>query len=40
MKGLMGIVRGTEKCPPEKATDPKDQVAITAAFDKWHAQND
>jgi len=40
MKGLMGIVRGTEKCPPEKATDPKDQVAVTATFDKWHAWND
>jgi len=40
IKGLMGIVRGTEKCPPEKATDPKDQVAVTAAFDKWHVWND
>jgi len=40
IKGLMRIVRGTEKCPPEKATDPKNQVAITAAFDKWHAWND
>jgi len=39
MKGLMGIVKGTEKCPSEKATDPKDQVAVTATFDKWHAQN-
>ena len=36
----MGIVRGTEKCSPEKATDPKDQVAVTTAFDKWHAWND
>jgi len=40
IKGLMGIVRGTEKCSPEKATDPKDQVAVTTAFDKWHAWND
>ena len=39
MKGLMGIVKGTEKCPPERAIDPKDQAAVTAAFDKWHAQN-
>ena len=39
-KGLIGIVRGTEKCPSEKATDPKNQVAVTAAFDKWYAQND
>jgi len=40
IKGLMGIVRGTEKCSPKKATDPKDQVAVTTAFDKWHAWND
>ena len=40
MKGLMGIVRETEKCPPEKAIDPKDQVAVTAAFNKWHTWND
>jgi len=40
IKDLMEIVREIEKCTPKKATDPKDQVAITAAFDKWHAQND
>jgi len=40
MKGLMGIVRETEKCPPEKAIDPKDQVAVTTAFNKWHTWND
>jgi len=40
MKGLIGIVRGTEKCPSEKVADPKDQVAVTATFDKWHAWND
>ena len=40
MKGLMGIARGTEKCPPQTAEDPKDQDAVTAAFDKWHAWND
>ena len=40
IKGLMEIVRGIEKCPPEKATDPKDQVTVTITFDKWHAQND
>jgi len=34
MKGLMEVVRGTEKCLPEKTTDPKDQVTVTAAFDK------
>jgi len=40
MKGLMEIVRGTEKCLSKKAINPKDQVAVTAAFDKWHAWND
>jgi len=40
MKGLMEIVRGTEKCSLKKAIDPKDQVAVTATFDKWYAQND
>ena len=40
MKGLMGIARGTEKCPPQTAEDPKDQDAVTAAFDRWHAWND
>ena len=36
----MGIARGTEKCPPQTAEDPKDQDAVTAAFDRWHARND
>ena len=40
IKGLIGIVRGTEKYLPKKVADPKDQVAVTAAFNKWHAQND
>jgi len=40
VKGLMGIVRGTKKYPPKKVTDPKDQVVVTATFDKWHVQND
>jgi len=39
IKGLMEIVRETEKCLPKKATDPKDQVVVTAAFNKWHTQN-
>ena len=34
IKGLMEIVRGIEKCPPEKATDPKDQVAVRATGHK------
>jgi len=34
------LTRGTEKCPPQTAEDPKDQDAVTAAFDRWHAQND
>jgi len=33
----MGIVRETERYLSEKATDPKDQVVVTATFDKWHA---
>jgi len=40
IKGLMEIVREMEKYLPEKVTDPKDQVAVTAAFNKWHAWND
>ena len=36
----MGIARGTEKCPPQTVEDPKDQDAVTAAFDRWHAWND
>jgi len=40
VKGLMGIVRGTKKYPSKKVTDLKDQVAVTATFDKWHVQND
>jgi len=40
IKGLMGIARGTEKCLPQTAEDPKDQDAVTAAFDRWHARND
>jgi len=24
LRGLIGIVKGTERCPPEVATDPKD----------------
>jgi len=40
MKGLMEIMRETEKCPPKKTIDPKDQVAVIATFNKWHAQND
>ena len=40
IKGLMGIVRGIKKCLPKKVTDPKDQVAVTAVFDKWYAWND
>ena len=34
LRGLFGIVKGTEKCPPEVATDPKDQVTVTAAYDR------
>ena len=40
MKGLMEIMRETEKCPPKKTIDPKDQVAVIATFNRWHAQND
>jgi len=36
MKGLMEIVRGTEKCPPKKTTDLKDQVAVTVINIKWN----
>jgi len=34
MKSLMGIARGTEKCSSQTAKDPKDQDAVTAAFDR------
>ena len=34
LRGLFGIVKGTKKCPPEVATDPKDQVTVTAAYDR------
>jgi len=34
MKGLMGIVKGTENCLPERAIDQKDQAAVTATFDR------
>ena len=36
---LIGIVKGTERCLPEVATDPKDQVTITATFEKWQTRN-
>jgi len=38
-RGLFGIVKGTEKCPPEVAMDPKDQVTVTAAYDRWQTRN-
>jgi len=40
MKGLIGITRGTEKCPSQIAEDPKDQDAVTVAFNRWYTQND
>ena len=40
IKGLMGITRGTEKCSPQTVEDPKDQNAVTTAFDRQHAWND
>ena len=39
LRGLFGIVKGTEKCPPEVATDPKDQVTVTATYDRWQTRN-
>ena len=39
LRGLFGIVKGTEKCPPEVAMDPKDQVTVTAANDRWQTRN-
>jgi len=39
LRGLFGIVKGTEKCPPEAATDPKDQVTVTAAYNRWQTRN-
>jgi len=35
IKCLMEIVRETEKCPPKKTTDLKDQVAVTVINIKW-----
>jgi len=34
IRGLMAIVLGDEKCPPEQAPDIKDQVAFTLAYEK------
>ena len=34
LKGLFGIVKGIERCLPEVATDPKDQVTVTAAYNR------
>jgi len=39
LRSLFGIVKGTEKCPLEVVTDPKDQVTVTAAYDKWQTRN-
>jgi len=39
LRGLWGVVTGTDACPPEKAADPKDQPAVTAAFEKWQNKN-
>jgi len=39
LRGLFGIVKGTEKYPPEVATDPKDQITVTATYDKWQTRN-
>jgi len=39
LRGLFGIVKGTEKCPLEVAMDPKDQVTITTTYDRWQTRN-
>ena len=38
LRGLMNIVKGIEKCPPEPARDSKDQDALIA-FEKWESWN-
>jgi len=39
LKGLFGIVKETDKCLPEVAMDPKDQITVTAAYDRWQRRN-
>ena len=39
LRGLMGIVKGEEKCPPQEAENPKDQDAVTATYEKWQTCN-
>jgi len=39
LRGLMEIVLGVEKCPPEMATDSKDQDTVTVLYDKWQTRN-
>jgi len=40
MKDLMEIMKETEKCPPKKTIDPKDQVAVIDMSKKVHKLKD
>jgi len=39
LRGLFGIEKRTEKCLLEVAKNPKDQVTITAAYNRWQTRN-
>jgi len=39
LRGLWGVVTGTDACPPEKAADPKEQPGATAALETWQNKN-